>query len=209
MVPVCCVICPDHKYQQVYMLQVDQLLSIAARIIPHDHVEPIPLPVSEADDITLSILITTKVNLVNNPPASAPGNSGSAVRGRPPTIIDSGCNRSIFIDRDMFTDYRACRVPITTAGGVIMSDGVGTVGLLHNCLHVSSLPLNLVSYQQLHSLQMSVLFTGDSCRIYKNDPTSSTIGKLVYSTTQEDGLYPIHDLTWLGVASKPDTDHSS
>ena len=61
------------------------------------------------------------------------------------TLLDSGCNCSIFTDRSMFRDYNEYRVPIQTAGGTISSTGRGTVGHLQNCLHVPDLNMNLLS----------------------------------------------------------------
>ena len=60
------------------------------------------------------------------------------------TLLDSGCNCSIFTDHSMFRDYNEYRVPIQTAGGTISSTGRGTVGHLQNCLHAPDLNMSLL-----------------------------------------------------------------
>ena len=61
------------------------------------------------------------------------------------TLLDSGCNFSIFTDRSMFRDYHVYRIPIQTAGGTIYSYGRGIVGHLQNCLQAPDLNMNLLS----------------------------------------------------------------
>jgi hypothetical protein len=46
------------------------------------------------------------------------------------TLLDSGCNCSIFTDRFMFKNYNVFKVPILTAGGTMYSHGRCTVGHL-------------------------------------------------------------------------------
>ena len=61
------------------------------------------------------------------------------------TLLDSGCNCSIFTDISMFKDYNVYRVPIQTAGGTIYSHGHGTVGHLQNCLNMNLLSTHHVT----------------------------------------------------------------
>ena len=61
------------------------------------------------------------------------------------TLVDSGCSKTIFTDRSLFSDYTPYKTSIQTAGGVIYSTGRGTVGNLQNCLHVPELNVNLIS----------------------------------------------------------------
>ena len=51
--------------------------------------------------------------------------SRADMRRRRKTLIDSGCNRSIFTNRSLFTDFHECLIPITTAGEEIYVTGMG------------------------------------------------------------------------------------
>ena len=61
------------------------------------------------------------------------------------SLIDSGCNRRMFGNRELFQDFVETLIPIKTAGNAIHAMGVGTVGKLRGCLYVPSLPINLIS----------------------------------------------------------------
>ena len=87
---------------------------------------------------------------------------------------------------------------------MITSQGEGDVGLMENCLHVSGIGINLISLTQLHQLGFSVHFVNSTCNIYKHTEADlaagvHTNGTLVYTTPQEENLYPINDLAWLGI----------
>ena len=73
-----------------------------------------------------------------------------------------------------------------------------------NCLHVEGFGINLISLAQLHQLNYSVHFVNFTCNIYKHTKQDleagiTANGMLVYTTPQVDNLYPINDLTWLGI----------
>jgi hypothetical protein len=66
-------------------------------------------------------------------------------RGYTESLIDSGCNRLMFGNRELFQDFVETLIPIKTAGNTIYAMGVGTVGKLRGCLYVPNLPINLIS----------------------------------------------------------------
>ena len=66
-------------------------------------------------------------------------------RGCTRSLIDSGCNRHMFGNRELFQDFVESVIPIKTAGSTIYAMGVGTVGKLRGCLYVPNLPINLIS----------------------------------------------------------------
>ena len=66
-------------------------------------------------------------------------------RGYTKSLIDSGCNRHMFGNRELFQDFVETLIPIKTAGNTIYAMGVGTVGKLRGCLYVPNLPINLIS----------------------------------------------------------------
>ena len=57
-------------------------------------------------------------------------------RGYTKSLIDSGCNRHMFGNRELFQDFVETLIPIKTAGNTIYAMGVGTVGKLRGCLYV-------------------------------------------------------------------------
>ena len=67
------------------------------------------------------------------------------MRRRRKTLIDSGCNRSIFTNRSLFLDFYECLIPITSAGEEIYATGMGTVANLKGCLYVPDMNVNLIS----------------------------------------------------------------
>ena len=71
--------------------------------------------------------------------------SRSELRMRRKTLIDSGCNRTIFTNRLLFSDFQECLIPITTAGEEVYATGIGTVGKLKGCLYVPNMNVNLIS----------------------------------------------------------------
>ena len=66
-------------------------------------------------------------------------------RGYTKSLIDSGCNRHMFGNRELFQDFVETLILIKTAGNTIYAMGVGTVGKLRGCLYVPNLPINLIS----------------------------------------------------------------
>ena len=54
-------------------------------------------------------------------------------RGYTKSLIDSGCNRHMFGNRELFQDFVETLIPIKTAGNTIYAMGVGTVGKLRGC----------------------------------------------------------------------------
>ena len=66
-------------------------------------------------------------------------------RGYTKSLIDSGCNRHMFGNRELFQDFVETLIPIKTAGNTIYAMGVGSVGKLRGCLYVPNLPINLIS----------------------------------------------------------------
>ena len=93
-------------------------------------------PASHAEvtinDDEVGLQDTDVSQLINNPGWTVM--AVKAKEGRCPrkTLIDSGCNRTIFTHRHLFTDFKETRIPIKTAGEVIYATGVGTVGKLQN-----------------------------------------------------------------------------
>jgi len=71
--------------------------------------------------------------------------SRSELRMRRKTLIDSGCNRTIFTNRLLFSDFQECLIPITTAGEEVYATDIGTVGKLKGCLYVPNMNVNLIS----------------------------------------------------------------
>ena len=71
--------------------------------------------------------------------------SRSELRMRRKTLIDSGCNQTIFTNRLLFLDFQECLIPITTAGEEVYATGIGTVGKLKGCLYVPNMNVNLIS----------------------------------------------------------------
>ena len=61
------------------------------------------------------------------------------------SLIDSGCNRHMFGNRELFQDFVETIIPIKTAGNTIYAMGVGTVGKLRGCLYVPNLLIILIS----------------------------------------------------------------
>ena len=61
------------------------------------------------------------------------------------TLVDSGCSKTIFTDRSLFSIYTAYKTSIQTAGGVIHSTERGAVGNIQNCLYVPELNVNFKS----------------------------------------------------------------
>ena len=67
------------------------------------------------------------------------------IRRRRKTLIDSGCNRTIFTNRLLFKDFQKCLIPIKTAGEETYATGIGTIGKLKGCLYVPNINVNLIS----------------------------------------------------------------
>ena len=66
-------------------------------------------------------------------------------RGYTKSLINSGCNRHMFGNRELFQDFVKTLIPIKSAGNTIYAMGVGTVGKLRGCLYVPNLPIILIS----------------------------------------------------------------
>ena len=118
------------------------------------------------------------------------------------TLLDSGCNCSIFTDRSMFRDYHVYRVPIQTAGGTIYSYGRGTVGHLQNCLHVPDLNMNLLSTHHVTQYidDIGIEFQRHICVVrHLFDKFPNIIIPYV------DGLVDVQDMSWFGVRHTPET----
>ena len=111
------------------------------------------------------------------------------------TIIDSGANRCMFVNESYFSDMEHLEVPIHTAGEVIYSAGIGSVGLLKNCLYVPTLKKNLLGVthicDELHGAK--VIFTKDKFIITAPDMAT------LYRGNRVNGLYKVLNLAWLGV----------
>ena len=112
------------------------------------------------------------------------------------TLVDSGCNRSIFTNRELFTEYREARIPIKTAGDIIYAVGVGTVGKLQNCLHVPTMNINLISVMQaVEDIEhLAITFEAGTCTIhhkllYFDDLIIPTIDRLI----------EVNDFRWMGL----------
>ena len=52
----------------------------------------------------------------------------SELRMRRKTLIDSGCNRTIFTNRLLFSDFQECLIPITTAGEEVYETALVLLG---------------------------------------------------------------------------------
>ena len=84
--------------------------------------------------------VTSKIDL-----AALSFKARAGKRGCTRSLIDSGCNRHMFGNRELFQDFVESVIPIKTAGSTIYAMGVGTVGKLRGCLYVPNLPINLIS----------------------------------------------------------------
>ena len=114
------------------------------------------------------------------------------------TLLNSGCNCSIFTDRSMFRDYNEYRVPIQTAGGTISSTGRGTVGHLQNCLHVPDLNMNLLSTHHVTQYidDIGIEFQRHICVVrHLFDKFENIVIPYV------DGLVDVQDMSWFGVTN--------
>jgi hypothetical protein len=112
------------------------------------------------------------------------------------TLIDSGCSRSIFTDRSLFTDYAPFKVSIKTAGGVIQSTGRGTVGILQNCLYVPELNMNLISTSHATKADNSLSFVLE-VGVCKIRDLLNRRPEYVYENVED--LCEVTDLKWMGM----------
>jgi hypothetical protein len=112
------------------------------------------------------------------------------------TLADSGCSCTIFMDRNLFTDYQPYSSTISTAGGMIRSTGRGTVGILQNCLCVSEKNINLMSTGQVLKQIPNLRFILKDEVFIIQDKTGRN-ANIVYMNVQD--LCEISDLKWLGV----------
>ena len=115
------------------------------------------------------------------------------------TIIDSGANKIMFKQEELITDMQELVIPIQTAGQVIYSAGIGTIGRFKNCLWVPDLKKNLISVthvcDQLPGAK--VVFSSDKVYVTAPDLATSYVGNRV------NGLYKVLDLEWMGIKESP------
>jgi hypothetical protein len=118
------------------------------------------------------------------------------------TLLDSGCNCSIFTDRSMYLDYHVYRVPIHTAGGIIYSYGHGSVGHLQNCLHVSDINMSLLSTHHVTQYidDIGFEFQQHICVVRHLFDKFPNI-----SIPYMDGLVDVLDMSWFGVSHTTET----
>jgi hypothetical protein len=111
------------------------------------------------------------------------------------TTIDSGANRSMFVNESYLSDIKHLEVSIHTAGKVISSAGIGTVGLFKNCLYVPALKKNLLGVahicNELHGAK--AIFTKSQFMVLAPDMAT------LYPENRVNGLYKVLNLAWLGV----------
>jgi hypothetical protein len=84
--------------------------------------------------------VSTKIDLV-----ALSYKASAGKRGYTKSLIDSGCNRHMLGNRELFQDFVETLIPIKTAGNTIYAMGVGTVGKLRGCIYVPNLPIDLIS----------------------------------------------------------------
>ena len=98
------------------------------------------------------------INLVQNQSFRVLWTKTHVQKPKVKTLVDSGCSKTIFTDRSLFSDYPPHKTSIQTTGGVIHSTGRGTVGNLQNCLHVPELNVNLISTSHACKSDNSLFF---------------------------------------------------
>ena len=76
------------------------------------------------------------INLVENQSFKVMWTKTNVRKLKVKTLVDSGCSKTIFTDRSLFSDYTPYKTSIQTAGKVIHSTGRGTVGNLQHCLYM-------------------------------------------------------------------------
>ena len=88
---------------------------------------------------------TELINLIQNQLFRVMWTKSNVRKLKVKTLVDSGCSKTIFTNRSLFSDYTPYKTSIQTAGGVIYLTGRDTVNNLQNCLHVLELNVNLIS----------------------------------------------------------------
>ena len=131
--------------------------------------------------------------------------SRADMRRRRKPLIESGCNRSIFTNRSLFTEFSKCLIPITTAGEEIYATGMGTVGNLKGCLYVADMNVNLISV--MHVLD-------DIPNVLDEKPKGVRICIIRHKLQQfqevtfesKSRLFEVSDYTWLGLLDLDDNE---
>ena len=96
-------------------------------------------------------------------------------------IHDSGASICIFSLRHLFSDFRELRIRIRTAGKIIYSDGIGTVGNIQNCLYVPALQKQLLSVPQICGpFGFKIIFDQHSCAVVNE------VNTIIHTSTTAD-----------------------
>ena len=116
-------------------------------------------------------------------------------RGYTKSLIDSGCNRLMFGNCELFQDFMETLIPIKTAGSTIYAMGVGTVGKLRGCLYVPNLPTNLISpFQAMEDINgLKINLELNKCTLWHK------FNKFVPIVIEvPDRLIEVTDYSWMG-----------
>ena len=62
---------------------------------------------------------------------------------------DSGASSCLIGFKEVFQNYKQQRIPIRTAGDTIYAEGIGSVGLIQNVIHVPDIQKQLLSISQI------------------------------------------------------------
>jgi len=117
-------------------------------------------------------------------------------RGYTKSLIDSGCNRHMFGNRELFQDFVETLIPIKTAGNTIYAMGVGTVGKLRGCLYVPNLPINLISpFQAMEDINgLKIDLEMNKCTLWHK---FNKFAPIVIDVP--DRLIEVTDYSWMGL----------
>jgi hypothetical protein len=62
---------------------------------------------------------------------------------------DSGASSCLIGFKEVFHNYKQQQIPIRTAGNTIYAEGIGSVGLIQNVIHVPGIQKKLLSILQI------------------------------------------------------------
>jgi hypothetical protein len=135
--------------------------------------------------------VSTKIDL-----AALSYKAKAGKRGYTKSLMDNGCNRHMFSNRELFQDFVETLIPIKTAGNTIYAMGVGTVGKLRGCLCVPNLPINLISpFQAMEDINgLKIDLELNKCTLWQKFNKFAPIVMDV-----PDRLIKVTDYSWMGL----------